>query len=93
MGREEAGGLGEAEGLLRDQEQETLDLQQRKTDLEELSQMADPLSFLLVCLNLSLSTSKIYQLFIITDLLRMVTHFLFLFPEISTEVFTVNTRK
>ncbi|CAL8384014.1 unnamed protein product [Arctogadus glacialis] len=46
-GLEEAGGLGEAEGLLRDQEQETLDLQQRKTDLEELSQMADPLSFLL----------------------------------------------
>ncbi|XP_059891875.1 E3 ubiquitin-protein ligase TRIM47-like [Gadus macrocephalus] len=92
-GLEEAGGLGEAEGLLRDQEQETLDLQQRKTDLEELSQMADPLSFLLVCLNPSLSTSKIYQLFIITDLLRMVTQFLFLFPEISTEVLTVNTRK
>ncbi|CAL8378513.1 unnamed protein product [Boreogadus saida] len=49
-GLEEAGGLGEAEGLLRDQEQETLDLQQRKTDLEELSQMADPLSFLLLAL-------------------------------------------
>ena len=54
----QAEGLGEPEGLLKDQEQEILDLQQRKTDLKELSQMAGPLSFLLVCLHLSLSISR-----------------------------------